>query len=95
MFIPQLYDYLLRNLYPDWRSEDALLGEGAGLRPPSQEDGQRPMTMRVPFGVVMLLASQAVFYNVVFGLPEGWLTFNWKGDSVSRGNSTQCECRVN
>ena len=43
MFIPQLYDYLLRNLYPDWRSEDAqiLLGEGAGLRPPSQEDGQR------------------------------------------------------
>ena len=38
-----------------------------------------------PFGVVMLLASQAVFYNVIFGLLEGWLTFNWKGGSVSIG----------
>lgn len=33
----------------------------------------------------MLLASQAVFYNVVFGLLEGWLTFNWKGGSFSIG----------
>ena len=33
----------------------------------------------------MLLASQAVFYNVIFGLLEGWLTFNWKGGSVSIG----------
>lgn len=33
----------------------------------------------------MLLASQAVFYNVIFGLLEGWLTFNWKGGSLSIG----------
>ena len=42
-----------------------------------------------PFGVVMLLASQAVFYNVIFGLLEGWLTFNWKGGSVSIGKVAQ------
>ena len=26
-----------------------------------------------------------MFYNVIFGLLEGWLTFNWKGGSVSIG----------